>query len=74
MHGNNIRNLPVKLSLSQTSKNAMFFLLSFMFFLQQNWRTKGQNRFCPEVGWGKVVQIIYTHVSKYKNDKIKFKK
>jgi hypothetical protein len=32
----------------------MFFLLSFMFFLQQNQRTRGQNRFCPEgEGWGR---------------------
>jgi hypothetical protein len=28
------------------------FLLSLMFFLQQNWRTRRQNRFCPEAGWG----------------------
>jgi hypothetical protein len=40
-----------------------------MFCLQQNQRTKGQNRFC--LGGG---QIMYTHVSKYKNDKIKKKK
>jgi hypothetical protein len=43
------------------------------FFLQQNQRTRGQNRFCPEVGGG-VAQIMYTHVNKCKNDKIKFKK
>jgi hypothetical protein len=31
----------------------LFFFLSFMFFLQQNRRTRGQNRFCPEAwGWG----------------------
>jgi hypothetical protein len=30
------------------------------------------DRFCPEAGGGgEVVQIMYTHVSKYKNDKIK---
>jgi hypothetical protein len=34
------------------SKKATFFLLSFMFFLLQNWRTGGQNRFCPEVEVG----------------------
>jgi hypothetical protein len=52
VHGSNARNLSVELSLSQTSKNAMFFLLSFifMFFLQQNQRTRGQNSFCLEAG------------------------
>jgi hypothetical protein len=38
-----------------------------MFSLQQNWRTREQNRFFLEVGWG----AMYTHVSKCKNDKIK---
>jgi hypothetical protein len=38
------------LSLPQTSKNAMSFLLSVMSSLQQNWRARGQNRFCLEVG------------------------
>jgi hypothetical protein len=28
------------LSLPQTSKNAMFLLLSFMIFVLQNWRTE----------------------------------
>jgi hypothetical protein len=62
MHGNNTRNLPI------------FLLLSFMFFfLLQNQGTRGQNRFCPEAagGLGGVAQIMYTHVSKCKNDKIK---
>jgi hypothetical protein len=58
--------ISVQLSLSQTSKNAMFFLLYLMFSLQQNQRT----RFCPEVqggGWyAWVAQIMYTHVSKCK--------
>jgi hypothetical protein len=48
-----------------------------MFFLQQNWRTGGQNRFFLEVwvGWGgEVAQIMCIHVGKCKNDKIKFKK
>jgi hypothetical protein len=52
-----------------------------MFSLQQKkiWRTRGQNRFCPEVGGGResgvgeVSQIMYTHVSKCKNVKIKKK-
>jgi hypothetical protein len=43
--------------------------------LQQNQRTRGRNRFCPEVGVGRgVAQIMYTHVSKCKNDKIKSRK
>jgi hypothetical protein len=41
------------------AKNGMYFLLSLMFSLQQNWR-RGQNRFCLEAsgvrergsGWG----------------------
>jgi hypothetical protein len=36
----------VQLSLSQTSKNTMFLCLSFMFFLLQNQRRGGLNRFC----------------------------
>jgi hypothetical protein len=41
-----------------------------MFSLQQNQRTRGQNRFCPEVGveWGKEAAQMYTHVRKCKND------
>jgi hypothetical protein len=41
-----------------------------MFSLQQNQRTRGKNRFCPETGgWGmkrreyEVAQIMYAHVS-----------
>jgi hypothetical protein len=49
-----------------------------MLSLQQNQRTKVQNRFCPEVGGGgrrwEVAQTMYTHVSKCKNDKIKDRK
>jgi hypothetical protein len=67
--GINAGNHPAQLSLSQTSKNALFFLLSFMFFHQQNWRTRRLN--CLEVGRGKEAQIMYTHVSKCKNDKKK---
>jgi hypothetical protein len=39
-----------------------------MFSLQQNWRTRGWNRFCPKRGgrWPKDCK------SKCKNDKIKF--
>jgi hypothetical protein len=55
------------LSLPQTSKNAMSFLLSLTFSLQQNQRIKGQNRFC-------LAQTMYTYISKCKNDKIKANK
>jgi hypothetical protein len=34
------------------AKNAMFFLLSLMFSLQQNQRTRGQNRICRKWGGG----------------------
>jgi hypothetical protein len=47
-----------------------------MFSLQQNQKTRGQNRFCQRqwggVGMGEVVaQTVYTHVNKCKNYKIK---
>jgi hypothetical protein len=58
------------LSSFQTSKNAMLFLLSFMFF-QQNQRIRGQNKFC--LGQGEVAQIMHRHESKCKNNKIKIK-
>jgi hypothetical protein len=50
-----------------------------MFSLQQNQRTKGWNRSCPEAGvgggvCGELVQLMYTHVSKCKNYKRKEKK
>jgi hypothetical protein len=49
------------ISVSQTVKNAMSFLLSFMFTLQQNWR-RGQKRFCLEVrgvrGWERGVKGV----------------
>jgi hypothetical protein len=40
----------------------------------QNWKSRGWNRFCLEAGLGRVAQIIYTHVSQCKRDKITFKK
>jgi hypothetical protein len=53
----------------------MSFLLSPVFSLQQNQRTRGQNRFCLDVwGVGKVTQTMNTHVSKHKNEKIKERK
>jgi hypothetical protein len=36
------------------SKNTMSFLLSFMFSLQENQRTRRRNRFCLEVGVGRM--------------------
>jgi hypothetical protein len=73
VHGSNVRNLSIQLSLSQTSKNAMFFLLSLMSSLQQNWRRR-QNRLCmeakrvrgrEEVGQrGEAAQTMYAHMSK----------
>jgi hypothetical protein len=58
------------------TKILCFSFLSYMFFHQQNQRSRGQNKFCPQAGGGggKVSQIMYTHVSKCKDDKIKFKK
>jgi hypothetical protein len=53
----------------------MSFLLSPMFSLQQNRRTRGQNRLCPEaVGRGGGGSTMYTPVSKYKSNKIKGEK
>jgi hypothetical protein len=52
---------------------ALFFLLSLMFFLQQNQRTRAWNRFCPEAeGERELAQIMYTNVIKCKNDKMEF--
>jgi hypothetical protein len=59
MHGNNTRNLSVHISLSQISKNTIFFFLSHVFS-----STK------LEVV-GEVAKIINTHVIKCKNNKIK---
>jgi hypothetical protein len=49
------------------------FLLYFMLFLLQNQRTGEWNRFCPGGGEGREerAQIMYTHASKCKNDRIK---
>jgi hypothetical protein len=38
-----------------------------MFSFQQNWRTRGWNRFFLVIGWG---EDIPDNVSKHKNDKI----
>jgi hypothetical protein len=52
----------------------MLFLLSFMFFRQQNQRiSRGQNRFFPEGCVCVGGEIVYTHVNKCKNNKIKLK-
>jgi hypothetical protein len=45
-----------------------------MFFLQK-WEKKRAEQVLPRGGSrGTVLQIMYTHISKCKNDKIKFKK
>jgi hypothetical protein len=49
----------------------MFFLLSLMLSLLQNQRTKKAEQILPRKGAGKVAQIMYTHVSKCENNKIK---
>jgi hypothetical protein len=54
------------------AKMLCLFLLSPMFSLQQNLRTRGWYRFCPEAGWGgrwgkrigEVAQTMYTPVNK----------
>jgi hypothetical protein len=63
VHGSKARNLSVQLSLSQSNKNDVSFFFSVMFSLQQNWRRRGQSRFCLEA------QTMYTHVSKCKKIK-----
>jgi hypothetical protein len=35
------------------AKMLCFSFLSYMFFLQKNWRTRRQNRFCTEAGGGR---------------------
>jgi hypothetical protein len=45
-----------------------------MVSLQQNQRTRGQNRFFAERGKEVTQIIMYLHVSKCKNDKIKGEK
>jgi hypothetical protein len=75
VHGSNARNVFVELSLPQVSKNTVSFLLSFMFSLQQNRRTRVVEQVLPRrEGEEEVAQIMYTHVSKSKNDKIKLRK
>jgi hypothetical protein len=71
VHGSNAKNLSVELSLSQTSNNAMFFLSLVLEnkIGEQEVRT-GSAWKCGR----KVAQIMYTHVNKCKNDKIKLKK
>jgi hypothetical protein len=57
MHGNNTRNLSVELSLSQTSKNAMFFFLSYLVFFNKLGEQEGRTEFCPDTREG---AIMYT--------------
>jgi hypothetical protein len=68
MLGNN-KGISLYSYLNSNWQKCHAFLIVFYVFLQQNQRTRGQNRFCSKMG--EVAQIIYTHVSKCKNDKIK---
>jgi hypothetical protein len=75
VHENNVRTLSVKLSLSQTSRNAVFLTISCFLFN----KVREEGRTCPtqKQGWGEmgeVAQKIYTRISKCKNDKIKERK
>jgi hypothetical protein len=72
VHGSNSGNLFVKLSLSQTSKNDMSFLLSLMFSLQ-NLGKKRVEHVLPGKE-GEVAQTMYIHESKCKISQIKRKK
>jgi hypothetical protein len=51
-----------------------------MFSLQENRKRRRRNRFCLEADVGglggeeEVAQAMYTHISKFKNDKIKGEK
>jgi hypothetical protein len=52
----------------KSAKNAMSFLLSLKFSLQQNWKRE-QNRFCLEAsegrGWGSVGRDVPNNVCTY---------
>jgi hypothetical protein len=73
VHGSNARNLSVKLSLPQTSKNAVC-LLCFLFSKtrEQEGRTVSSLNVAGREGKGG--QTMNTRVSKCKNDKRKKKK
>jgi hypothetical protein len=68
----------VKWKVKRTCISADMIALSFLLFALQNQRTGGWNRFCPEAGGGggdqerdrkmNMVQIMYSQVSKCKND------
>jgi hypothetical protein len=70
VHGKNAMNFSVLLSLSQTSKILClsYYLLCFLFnkIREQEVRTGS----AWKERW-ELAQTMYTHVSKYKNDKIK---
>jgi hypothetical protein len=55
----------------------LFFLFSLRFFSSTKLENKRAEQVLPgsgEVWGGEVAQIMYTHASKWKNDKIKLKK
>jgi hypothetical protein len=77
MHGKNTRNLPVSIFFSNEQKCHVSFIIFYVFS-----STKLENRFCLGGGWHwweqrdggergrrmNMVQIMYTHVCKCKND------
>jgi predicted nucleotide-binding protein (sugar kinase/HSP70/actin superfamily) len=73
VYGSNARNLPVWLFLSQTSKNAMFFLLIFYVFSSIKLENKRAEQILPgsRGSVSKVAQRIDIHLITCKNDKIK---
>jgi hypothetical protein len=66
------QGIPLYRYLSLKLAKPLFFFLTSMFFLQQNQQTRVE-QVLPR-GVGGRGQIMYTHVSKYKNDKIRIKK
>jgi hypothetical protein len=73
MHGSNARNLSVKLSFSQTCKNAMSSYYRLCFLLNKTGQQEGgigSTQKQRSSGGGKVAQTMYTHVSKGKTKEI----
>jgi hypothetical protein len=62
VHGSNARNLSVELSLSQTSKNAVFLIIAYVFSSTKSEKRAQQVLHGAE--WG--AQTMYTHVRNVK--------
>jgi hypothetical protein len=54
MYGNKHRETPCVAIFISSYQKVRLLISSFMFFLLQNWRTGGRNRFCPSVEGGVV--------------------